>query len=278
MYDRLGRYLELITCVVDGCCVKYFFGSLAGRKISGESACRSNRDWRGTAAAMLYGGLELLGGSALLPGGGLWMMLSKGSLQAPLRLGITALLLFLAARCLYRQPPVAAAFMTGQFLAVHEIGAYLVHVVAMAGDGLNSLLLRVAGQAGMSGEAGAERLAQTAASVVLIVMYGALWSLLFFSLKKLASSFQNGELCRHRREMLFLMLPGLMGLTFCVLLRFLIFQGSEALPLLLYDQVPASRLLVPAMLALALFLLLSSGRRYEDILSLQKERNAALVL
>ncbi|MDE7298780.1 MAG: ATP-binding protein [Lachnospiraceae bacterium] len=305
MYERIGRWLELITAVISGCCVKYFFGSLADRgsrgadhrdtdggggerrSTGGGNVNPRSMNWRGAAAALLYGGWELLCGSALLPEGGLlsllpengfWSLLSREGVRVLLIPGAAALLLFLTARLLYRQTSAMAAFMAVSFLAVREISAYLVHVVAMAGDGLNTFLLWAAERVETLGEEEVTGIVRNAAIVVQLALYAALWTILVLSLRRLVRSFREGELGLHDRETMLLMLPGLMGLAFCALLRLLMFQERGELPMFLYDQVPAAKLLVPAILALVLLLLLSSVRRYQDILRLQKERNAAAVL
>lgn len=259
MYEAVGVWLERITAVVCGYCLQSFLGSFSKY---------NNRVWKGLAAVVLYGGWEYFGGRILMPAGGF---------GAVIRLGGGALISFFLTRLLYRQTAAMAAFLAVSFLAVREIGAYLVHVVAMAGDGLNYLLLRFSENGRLAVERAAE-LAEGTAMVIQFALYVSLWALLYTLLRRLASNFREKDVCLHKKEALLLMLPGGMGLLFCLLLRLLMFQGQPETGILLYDRVPAARLIVPAVLALVQFLILYAVRLYQDIFNLQKERNARMVL
>lgn len=104
----------------------------------------------------------------------------------------------------------------------------------------------------------------------IAVMYGAC--------RYLRRSFKSRELPLHRTEFLFLMFPSTSSFLLCILLRTIMFTTEDAILKSFYDSFPLLIGIVPLLLILCLFSMLYSVKLYQEMLTLNEERNRRAVL
>ena len=91
--------------------------------------------------------------------------------------------------------------------------------------------------------------------------------------------YRNRELPLHRTEFLFLMFPCTSSFLLCTLLRTIMFTTLEnAIPKTLFESFPLLIGIVPLLLVICLFSMLYSIKLYQEMLTLNEERNRRAVL
>ncbi len=107
-------------------------------------------------------------------------------------------------------------------------------------------------------------------ALFIVVMYGAF--------RYLRKSFKSRELPLHRTEFLFLMFPCTSSFLLCILLRIIMFTTEDAMLKSFYESFPLLIAIVPLLLVLCLFSMLYSVKLYQEMLTLNEERNRRAVL
>ena len=102
-----------------------------------------------------------------------------------------------------------------------------------------------------------EGLVQITAVVLQMFFYGIFIVLLYFALRKINESFRDKDYRVQRTELYFLLVPGMVGLLICVLLRTIMITIENDVPKLLYDRFPILIIIVPAILSLSLLSIFS---------------------
>ncbi|MCM1214448.1 MAG: GHKL domain-containing protein [Lachnospiraceae bacterium] len=92
--------------------------------------------------------------------------------------------------------------------------------------------------------------------------------------------FKNRELPVHRTEFLFLLFPCASSFLLCTLLRTIMFtfNTGDVMPKTLFEAFPLLIGIVPLLLVLCLFSVLYSMKLYQEMLTLNEERNRRAVL
>ncbi len=82
----------------------------------------------------------------------------------------------------------------------------------------------------------------------------------------------------HRTELLFILTPGLAGLMVCTLLRVTIDAAESGTPELLYDRSPSLIIIVPVILLLLLFSIVSGVKLFQDMICWNREKSSRIIL
>ena len=82
----------------------------------------------------------------------------------------------------------------------------------------------------------------------------------------------------HRTELLFILTPGLAGLMVCTLLRVTIDTAESGAPELLYDRYPSLIIIVPVILLLLLFSIVSGVKLFQDMICWNREKSSRIIL
>lgn len=103
--------------------------------------------------------------------------------------------------------------------------------------------------------------------------------IVYCTLRYVRRIYRNRELPLHRTEFLFLMLPCASSFLLCTLLRTIMFTTLEnAIPKTLFESFPLLIGIVPVLLVICLFSMLYSIKLYQEMLTLNEERNRRAVL
>lgn len=109
------------------------------------------------------------------------------------------------------------------------------------------------------------------AVIFLAVIYG--------TFRYVCRIFKSRELPLHRTEFLFLMFPCASSFLLCTLLRTIMFTtADDAIPKTFFQAYPLLIGIVPVLLILCLFSILYSIKLYQEMLTLNEERNRRAVL
>lgn len=102
--------------------------------------------------------------------------------------------------------------------------------------------------------------------------------LMRFGLRNIAGRYREKEYEIHRTELLFILTPGAAGLLICNLLQMLMITMEDRVPMTLYERYPGMLLLVPAILILSFFSVLSGIKIFQDMISLNREKSNRIIL
>lgn len=285
IYETAGKYLEVATAIIYGLCLQYFLNCFLKKELSSDFEIQhKNRNsicfWskyrcylRGQAAALIFIIWKILEK----------ILLEKSDKEKQIYLErsgyfiVSAVIVFFIAKGLFYFQSRLAMFIVITFFAVISLGSFLVHLIAQAGDQVSTFLLWCIRQ-GYLPEENSNIIMELTAVVFLILIYAALWAVVFFSLKKVAGYFPQQGYFLQKAEFLLLIMPGGIGILLCMLLRLVLFDVRENNGILLYDKLPATRLIIPAILFLVLWLVVYAVKLFDDMVSLNQEKNEKAVL
>lgn len=285
IYETAGKYLEVATAIIYGLCLQYFLNCFLKKELSSDFEIQhKNRNsigfWskyrcylRGQAAALIFIVWKILEK----------ILLEKSDKEKQVYLErsgyfiVSAVIVFFIAKGLFYFQSRLAMFIVITFFAVISLGSFLVHLIAQAGDQVSTFLLWCIRQ-GYLPEENSNIIMELTAVVFLILIYAALWAVVFFSLQKVAGYFPQQGYFLQKAEFLLLIMPGGIGILLCMLLRLVLFDVRENNGILLYDKLPATRLIIPAILFLVLWLVVYAVKLFDDMVSLNQEKNEKAVL
>lgn len=259
MYNLAIVCLEVITAFIQGYCLQYF--------LSNFLEIRINKQFMRFTLAMVYGVLRL-SMSLLLPS-------DYGSIRIVVNLIFTFCMLMILTLCFYKAFHSITIFLVITFMAVSEISGYMVHIIALIEDWLILLC-------NWCMEQGYIVLAKVLEIITVlstqIILYGAFLLVFIFALKQIVRSFQEKDYRFQRTELIFILIPSMVGLLICALLRTIMFTVQDGIPELLYNKYPLLKLLVPTILLLSLLSILYVVKLFQDMIYLNREKNSRIVL
>ena len=163
------------------------------------------------------------------------------------------------------------------FMMVSHISFFISYSVLLLGGNLYSVWVWCLEKGHMSADH--TMILINATTVLLqILMYGFFTILCVGSLKKIIQSFREKEYPINRTELYFLLAPSMAGFLICILLRMFMVTVEDGVPTLLYTRHPALTVVVPAILVLCLLSVVYSVKLFQDMISLNRERNSRIIL
>lgn len=102
--------------------------------------------------------------------------------------------------------------------------------------------------------------------------------LLYMSLKAILRNFKEKNYPIRKSELLFILIPGMVSLILCLLLRMIMITVENNIPLTLYDRYPMMMVLVPVALLLALVSIISAIKAFQNMIILNREKSNRIVL
>ena len=263
MYEVVSWLLEIFSAMFQGYCLQYFFGSFLEGRIR-------NRRIGGLAAAVLYGVLRL----------GVGFFLPKGytSFWVIARLAVVICIISMIALIFYRAIGKITLFLVVTFMAVSEICFFLSYMVFRIEDNLFKLWNWCV----ISGYINSIKVYDVVTGITVIGMNVlrcvVASALLFFTVKKIVKDYQEKDYAIHKTELLFILTPGLAGLMVCTLLRVTIDTAESGAPELLYDRYPSLIVIVPVILLLLLFSIVSGVKLFQDMICWNREKSSRIIL
>lgn len=264
MYETAGKLLTLIFYAFQGYCLQYFLGGFLERRIGGKL-------FAGFASAGLYTAF-------LIAADGI------GANAADYRMTALKTLLSLAviialALCFYKAFCPITVFLSVTFQAASYICRYMIAVLfGKTGDWLIGLL----NEAMINGKISSEKTFETLLSCILIggwlLQYTAMAFLLRLFLKKVISYYKEKDYAISGTELMFILVPSLVGLMICMLLRIIMISAEDGVPKLLYEKYPVLIAVIPAILLLSLLSVLCGVKLFQDMIGANRERSGRIVL
>ena len=262
MYDVLNVCLEVVTALGQGYLLQYFLGSfLEGRG--------KDRHINGLLVTASYGALRL-GINFILPS-------DYDSIRTVLKVAVIFVAIVLLALLFYKGIYGITAFLAITYMAVSEITFFLSYMLMQISGNLFELWVWLLGKGYISADT-LEGLVQITAVVLQMFFYGIFIVLLYFALRKINESFRDKDYRVRRTELYFLLVPGMVGLLICVLLRTIMITIENDVPKLLYDRFPILIIIVPAILSLSLLSILYVVKTFQDMIALNQEKNSRIIL
>lgn len=262
MYDVLNVCLEVVTALGQGYLLQYFLGSfLEGRG--------KDRHINGLLVTASYGALRL-GINFILPS-------DYDSIRTVLKVAVIFVAIVLLALLFYKGIYGITAFLAITYMAVSEITFFLSYMLMQISGNLFELWVWLWSKGYISADT-LEGLVQITAVVLQMFFYGVFIVLLYFALRKINESFRDKDYRVQRTELYFLLVPGMVGLLICVLLRTIMITIENDVPKLLYDRFPILIIIVPAILSLSLLSILYVVKTFQDMIALNREKNSRIIL
>lgn len=262
MYDVLNVCLEVVTALGQGYLLQYFLGSfLEGRG--------KDRHINGLLVTASYGALRL-GINFILPS-------DYDSIRTVLKVAVIFVAIVLLALLFYKGIYGITAFLAITYMAVSEITFFLSYMLMQISGNLFELWVWLLGKGYISADT-LEGLVQITAVVLQMFFYGIFIVLLYFALRKINESFRDKDYRVQRTELYFLLVPGMVGLLICVLLRTIMITIENDVPKLLYDRFPILIIIVPAILSLSLLSIFYVVKTFQDMIALNREKNSRIIL
>ena len=263
MYEVVSGLLEIFSAMFQGYCLQYFYGSFLEGRLR-------NRRINGLAATVLYGAMRL--------GVGIFLPKSYGSLGTFAKLAAIMCIISVIAMIFFRAIGKITLFLVVTFMAASEISFFLSYMVLRLEDNL----FRLWNWCVISGYINSIKVYDVVAGITVIGMSVlrcvAASALLYFTVKKIVKDYREKDYAIHRTEFLFILIPGLAGLMVCTLLRVTVDTAENGVPELLYDRYPSLIIIVPVILLLLLFSIMSGVKLFQDMICWNREKSSRIIL
>lgn len=262
MYD-VERVLEICYAVFQGYCLQYFCGSFFESRIS-------QRRIRCFAVMGLYGVLRL--------GVGTVMTQHDGSGEIFMRLALIVCITWTVTLMFYKIEGKICVFLITVFLAVSEISTFLAYTFGQFGTALISFWGWCVEKEYITSAHALSALVYVAVIMINILTYLVSAILTYCLLKGLAKAFLEKNYGISNGELLFLMTPSLIGIFIGILLRAILVTMEDDVPKQLYDKYPILLIIVPAILILSLFSIISGVNLFQNMICLNREKSSRMIL
>lgn len=268
MYKALDEILFLLFYMVEGYCLERFYGSFLERR---------TRSTKRTALAVIagYAGMREIWGIFSVAD---YENIRYESLRIICDKAFSFLVLLILLVGLYKAVCRMGIFLIITFLAVREIGYMFAYTICQRSyNWLLAFALRYLEKGHLTADGlisvvsigGYGMIALTCASSALI---------LYFVLKNIARNFRDKKYGIQRRELFFLLAPGMTGLLTCILLRIIMFVVEQEKTTFLYDRYPVLVLIVPLILLLSLLSIPYGVKVFQGLIDLNKEKSSRIIL
>lgn len=263
MHDFINSGLQVIMLLAQGYLLQYFLGSFL------ESRLKCKKKNALLMAVLL--GMMSYGMDYVLPS-------DYGSIRIFGKKLMTLAILFFVTFCFYKAAELITVYLTVTFMAVSDICFFIAYMIMRIGSYLTDFWVNLSAQGYFESVDIFMNTVEITLTVVMFVMYVVFIALTYFFLKKIIANFREKEYAIRKKELFFLLTPGLVGLLLCTLLRLIMFNVEDEVPKLLYDQFPPLIWLVPAIMFLSLMSILYGVKLFQDMIDLNRERSSRIIL
>ena len=251
---------EIYCAAFQGFCLQYFMGNFLeyrGRK-------------KPLYVAVLYA-VFILCANRLLTGGYEDMRAVCSRLVS-----FAVLLLFVFA--FYRAARPITGYLAVTFMMVMQTGFFAAHSVSRAGGVLYDVWIWCIERGYIRNKTGITAIFDVTAIGQQMILCAVFSVLCFRSLRSIADGFREKDHLISRTELYFLLAPSAAGLLVCMLLRLIVVRAENGMPQVLYGSHPVLLLVIPAILGLNLLSVIYSVKLFQDMVSLNREKNSKAVL
>lgn len=276
MSDLLNHFLpelmEFFSILITGCCLKYFLDSFL------ESRWVRNKRNK-LFFLMLYTVLRYIR-SGILPPTSNYENMNYESLRILSGVTLSACIIVLMTVCFYKMDKVVfrmSVFLTVTFLAVSEISLLCASLLSQLELHLINFFSWCLEKEYLSIDSFLN-LVYLSNTVTTLFLYAGSIFLLYMTLKKIVHNFREKDYSIHKTELLFLLLPDLTGLLFCILLRIIMVTMEDSMPVWIYEKYPVFRLVVPVILILFLLSIVYGVKLFQNMICFNRERSGRIIL
>lgn len=262
-FDVVSAVQEVLYALFQGYCLQYFLGAFLESRLS-----RSK--WNSLFVTVLYVVLKLVL-NLLIPSGYESIIIIEKQL-------LLLFMLLVLALCLYRAVHTITVFLVVTFMAVSESSFFLAYMIMTMGSKVFLLWESFLEKGYIASVDSFMTILKITECGLQVLLYVVSVSLLYFLLKKVVQSYREKDYVIHRTELLFILVPGMVGLLLCILLRVIIVAVENGVPKLLYDKYPVLILIVPVILILSLLSILYGIKLFQDMIYLNREKNSRIIL
>ena len=264
MLDAVNDLFAIYYAVFQGFCLQYFLGNYLeyrGKKSYLYKVC----------IVAAYAILSLFIGK-LLPYG-------YGDIRILERQAVIFTMTALLAILFYRVKNAITGYLLITFMTVSQVSFFIAYsVVLPIRSKIFDIWIWCIENGYLAGDGRITTVLHTTTIGLQILLYVICTVLCIASLKRIMFYFREKEYPISRTELCFLFAPSMAGLLICILLRVIILTVEGGTPELLYNQHPILMLVIPVILILCLLSVLYSIKLFQDMLSLNKERNSRVIL
>ena len=261
MYSMASWLYGIVTTVFTGYCLAYYLDSFMEP--------RKQFEWRTYLVVLSYVLMDYLLDSFFKTSYETKETIGKQFLFLAVIFGFTKL-------C-YRAGIQMQVFLTITFVSLKDLSAFISTTIAMCSDKLFDIWLVLLEKEYISAET-AEQLIQGTASMLQLMMMLVYMFLFYKSLKMVVKNYKNKDHPIHKEELFFLLTPGCVAFLLCILLRTILITMEGGMPMDLYEKYPGLLPVVPSVMILALLSIVFSVKLFQDMISVNEERNEKLVL
>ena len=261
MVEHIMRMLGIPLYLFEGYCIQFFFGRFAEPKLRGLR----NAHW---AAGIAWIVIKIVGG---------WLFRETDSVTLVLGLIFNTAILFAFCVGWYKGNMPLKIFLTIQFISLRELAFWAGYSFLYIGNGLIDILVHGAGDSMESAEylpVAADVLACFSVAFVEAIE----GVLLFVSIRKIVKSYRCREKGRMEKEVVFYLLPAVVGMLVSVLVSLLMITVTDGVPVLLYERYPVLYIIIPMIALVLLGAIVFSFRIYQNMVALQEERAEKIIL
>lgn len=263
MFDMINISLQIILFLFQGYLLQYFLGSFL------EGRFPYNK-WNSFLVVVSFGILQF-GMDYVLPQ-------DHGSERIFGKILLTFLIVLVLALCFYKAASSIMIFLVVTFMAVSENCFFIAYMILQMGEYLTDMWLDLLDKGYFASTDAFMDTVEITLTILMMVMYVVFILLSYFFLRKIVDSFREKDYAIGKKELFFILTPGLVGLLLCVLLRLIMITVEDGVPSLLYDRHPPLIGLVPAILFLSLMSILYGVKLFQDMIDLNRERNSRIIL
>ncbi|MEY8424307.1 ATP-binding protein [Lachnospiraceae bacterium 38-14] len=265
MYRAVSAVFMAAGILFQGYCLQYFYGSFLKSRLGDKRRT-------GFCVALLYALFRaaLVWGESSDP----WDYgISVGKLA--LSLGF----LFAVALGFYKGFCPVTLFLAGAFLAASDISRYTVAILfGELGEKLLGFWNFCAGKGILTSGQAFGIAVNIGIMAEWLFEYLLMALILYGFIKRIVGDFREKDYSMTRTELLFILIPAVVGLMVCVLLRIIIVTVRDDIPELLYKRYPILIFVLPAILLLSLLSILCGVKLFQDMIYLQREKSGRTIL
>lgn len=264
MFKIINMSFLIFLYIFQGYCLQYFFGNFL--------VCRIKSRWSSFLITIVYAALKMTIFQFMPSGYENYKTAIGGVL---ISLGISAVILL----CFYKAFKPVTIVLAVAFQAISDISRYAAVIPISEAGGKISDILTTLVNMGYIISLKAVRFTMYS-NIILqqIIQYSAIALLLWLPIKNIVKNFRYKDYKIGRTELMFLLTPAATGLMICVLLRIIIVIVEDSVQTMLYEKYPVLIAIIPAILLLSLLSILYGVKLFQDMISLNRERNGKIIL
>ncbi len=263
MSNAINNSLTVIVLLVEGYLLQFFLGSFLESRFSQGKINK-------LCLIVIYGGLTLAIDD-ILPS-------DYGNIRIWGKKLLLLLIISMVTISFYKAVRNITVFLIITFMAVKDICFLIAYTILATGQYWTHFWLQLYEQGYWDTVEKFMLTVEITLMILQIVMFAISLVLCYLALRKIVVAYKEKEYPIQKKELQFIMIPSLVGLLLCILLRMLMITVEDEGARLLYDTHPLLIILVPGIMLLSLMSIFYAVQLFQDMIILNRERNNRIIL